>query len=152
MTTEGGEPHDRGDEALASRPPWREDTYATRLARLKRRSRGVVAVGAALTAFVIALAAGDAASAVYSEVSGWLRAMVFTLVVAAGAGLAFAYILFEEEIDRIEDAIGDHSDIAAARIGDRRPPKHADAFWIGGLVCTALAPLAFVAAAWWAAF
>ena len=146
MTTEGDDPRDRADQS------WREDTYATRLARLKRRSRQVVAVGVALTAFVVAVAVGDAANGIYSEVPGWLRAMIFTLVVAAGAGLAFAYLRFEEETERIEEAIEHRADMAAARIGDRRPPRHADAFWIGALVCTGLAPVAFVTAAWWAAF
>jgi hypothetical protein len=101
---------------------------------------------------VVAVAAGDAANGIYSEVPGWLRAMIFTLVVAAGAGLAFAYLRFEEETERIEEAIEHRADMAAARIGDRRPPRHADAFWTGGLVCTGLAPVAFVTAAWWAAF
>ena len=78
--------------------------------------------------------------------------MIFTLIVAAGAGLAFAYIRFQEESERIEEAIEYRADLATARIGDLRPPKHADAFWIGGLVCTALAPLAFLTAAWWAEF
>jgi hypothetical protein len=31
--------------------------------------------------------------------------MILTLVVAAGAGLAFAYLRFEEETERIEEAI-----------------------------------------------
>jgi hypothetical protein len=151
MTTEGGDLRDCGDGSRRL-PSWREDTYATRLARLQRRSRQVVAVGVALTAFVVAVAAGDAANGIYSEVPGWLRAMIFTLVVAAGAGLAFAYLRFEEETERIEEAIEHRADMAAARIGDRRPPRHADAFWIGALVCTGLAPVAFVTAAWWAAF
>ena len=78
--------------------------------------------------------------------------MIFTLVVAAAAGLAFAWVRFAEETERIEEAIEDRPDLAAARIGGRRSPQHADAFWIAGLACTALAPLAFLAAAWWAAF
>jgi hypothetical protein len=38
------------------------------------------------------------------------------------------------------------------RFQEHRLPRHADAFWIVGQVCTALAPLAFLTAAWWAAF
>ena len=152
MTTEGGDLRDGGDQSLDRVSSWREDTYATRLARLERRSRQVIAVGAALTAFVVAVAAGDAANGIYGDVPGWVRAMIFTLVVAAGAGLAFAYIRFEEESERIEEAIEHRADLAAARIGDRRPPRYADAFWFAGLACTALATLAFLAAAWWAAF
>jgi hypothetical protein len=148
MTTEQG---DHGDQLLDRLPDWRQDTYATRLARLQRRSRQVVAVGVALTAFVVALAAGDSANGIYGQVPGWLRATIFTLVAAAGAGLALAYIRYEEEATLIERAIADRADLEAARIGDRWP-KHADAFWIGALVCTTLAPLAFLTAAWWAAF
>ena len=37
------------DESLPRLPSWREDTYTTRLTRLERRSRQVVAVGAGLT-------------------------------------------------------------------------------------------------------
>ena len=151
MITEGGDLRDGGDQSLAHPPSWPEDTYATRLARLKRRSRQVVAVGAALTAFVVAVVAGAAANGIYEEVPGWIRAMILTLVVAAGTGLAFAWIRFEEESDRIEGAIEHRADLAAARIGDRQPPRDADAFWFGGLACTALATLAFLTAAWLAA-
>jgi hypothetical protein len=121
MIPEGGDLRDCGGGSRRL-PSWRQDTHATRLARLERRSRQVVADGAALTAFVVAVAAGDAANGIYSEVPGWLRAMIFTLVVAAGASLAFAYIRFEEETERIEQAIEYRADLAAARIGDRRPP------------------------------
>jgi hypothetical protein len=151
MTPKRGDNGDRGDRFLDRLPSWREDTYATRLARLHRRNRQVVAVGVALTAFVVALAAGDSANGIYGQVPGWLRATIFTLVVAAGAGLALAYIRYEEEATLIERAIAQDSDQKTVRIGDRWP-KFADAFWIGALVCTTLAPLAFLTAAWWAAF
>ena len=78
--------------------------------------------------------------------------MILTLVVAAGAGLAFAWVLFEEESERIEEAIEQRADLAAAHIGDRPRPRYADASWFGGLACTVLATLAFLTAAWWAAF
>ena len=152
MTKGEGALNDHGDQPLDGQPSWREDTYTTRLARLERRSRQVVAVAAALTAFVVAVAAGDAANGVYAEVAGWIRAMIFTLVVAAGAGLAFAYVRFEEAIELLEQAIEQRPDLATAHLGDRRSPKHADAYWIAGLTLTALAPLAFLTAAWWAAF
>jgi hypothetical protein len=151
MTTEQGDHGDRGDQPLDRLPDLCEDTYDTRLARLQRRSRQVVAVGVALTAFVIALAAGDSANGIYGQVPGWLRATIFTLVAAAGAGLAAAYIRYEEEATRIERAIAHRADLKAARIADRWPQR-ADTFWIGALVCTTLAPLAFLTAAWWAAF
>ena len=140
-----------GDHALDRLTSWREDTYATRLSRLKQRRRDVLAVGAALTAFVVAVAAGAAAAGIYNDVPGWLRALVFTFVILAGSGLAVAWMRFQEESERIEEAIEHHGDLATTRIGDRRLPRHADAFWIFGLVCTGLAPLAFLTAAWWAA-
>ena len=55
---------------------WRQDTHATRLARLQRRSRQVVAVGAALTAFVVAVAAGAAAAGICAATPGWVRATI----------------------------------------------------------------------------
>jgi len=140
------------DQSLDDLSSWRTDTYATRLTRLERRNRQVVAVGAGLTAFVVAVAAGPVANGIYDEGPGWLRAMILTLLVAAGANLALAYIRFEEETERIEEAIEHDADLEGASIGDRRPPRHADLFWAGGMVCTALAPLAFLTAAWLAAF
>lgn len=127
------------------------DTYATRLSRLKQRRRDILAVGAALTAFVVAVAAGAAAAGIYNDVPAWLRATIFTLIVIAGSGLAFAWMRFQDESERIEQAIAYRGDLATTPIGTRRLPRHADAFWILGLVCTGLAPLAFLTAAWWAA-
>ena len=150
MTTEGGDLRD-GDQPPAHLPSWREDTYATRLARLERHTRWVFGVGAALTAFVIAVAAGAAAEGIYTDVPGWLRAMIFTLVIAAGAGLAISWVRFEEETEWIEKAIEYRADLETARIGDRRPFRDADAFWFVGLACTVLATVAFLAAVWWAA-
>ena len=135
-----------------ARPPSaHEDTYATRLARLKRSRRQVAAVGAGLTAFVVGVAAGAVANGIYHEVPGWVRAVIITLVLAAGAGLALAWVRFVEEAERIEEAIEDRENLAAARI-DGHPPRDGDAFWVAGLVCTVLAALAFLIAAWWAAF
>ncbi len=151
MTIGEHDMHDDGDHGIDDLTSWREDTYATRLSRLKRRRRDVLAVGAALTAFVVAVAAGGAAAGIYNEVPGWLRAMIFTFIIIAGSGLAFAWMRFQEESERIEEAIEHRGDLATTRIGNRRPPRHADAFWIVGLVCTGLAPLAFLTAAWWAA-
>ncbi|GAA1812479.1 hypothetical protein GCM10009749_22140 [Agromyces neolithicus] len=144
--------HDNGDRALDGLTSWSEDTYATRLSRLKRRRRDVLAVGAALTAFVVAVSAGGAAASIYNDVPGWLRAMIFTLIIVAGSGLAFAWMRFQEESERIEQAIEQRGDLATTLIGNRRLPRHADAFWIVGLVCTGLAPMAFLTAAWCAAF
>lgn len=148
MTADGDE---GGDQFLARLPDWREDTYATRLARLDRRNRQVVAVGVALTAFVVALAAGDSANGMYEQVPPWLRATIFTLVVSGGAGLALAYMRYEEEATLVKRAVAHRGELATAPIGDRWPQR-ADAFWTGALVCTTLAPLAFLIAAWWAAF
>ena len=145
MTTQRDDPRDRADQS------WREDTFATRLARLKRRNRQVLAVGAGLTAFVVAVAAGGAAAGIYGEVPGWLRASIFTLVVVAAAALSLAWIRIEEDIQRIAEAIEGRPDLAAVRIGGDRPHQ-AYAFWIVGVTCTALAPLMFLVAAWWAAF
>ena len=152
MSIESGGTRDDGDHAIDGLTSWREDTYATRLSRLNQRRRDVLAVGAALTAFVVAVAAGAAAAGIYSDVPGWLRAMIFTFIIVAGSGLAFAWMRFQEESERIEQAIEHRGDLADTRIGNRRPPRHADAFWVVGLVCTGLAPLAFLTAAWWAAF
>ena len=135
-----------------ARPPSaHEDTYATRLARLERSRRQVAAVGAGLTAFVVGVAAGPVANGIYDEVPSWVRAAIFTLVFAAGAGLGLAWVRFVEEAERIEDAIEDRADLATARIDDE-PPQDADAYWIAALVCAVLAALAFLTAAWWAAF
>ena len=112
MTTEGGDLRDRDDETRVRLPSWREDTYATRLARLRRRRNEVVAVGAGLTGFVVAVAAGAVAAGIYSDVPSWVRATIFTLVVAAGAGLGLAWIRFEEETDRIARAIDFNADLA----------------------------------------
>jgi MFS family permease len=139
------------DRALDRLTSWREDTYAMRLSRLKQRSRDVLATGAALTAFVVAVAAGAAAAGIYNDVPGWLRALIFTFVIIAGSGLAFAWMRFQEESERIAQAIEHREDLATTPIGNRRPPRHADAFWIVGQVCTGLAPLAFLTAAWLAA-
>ena len=87
MTTEGENPRDRADQSRDGRSSWHEDTYAMRLGRLKRRNRQLIAVGAGLTAFVVAVAASAAADSIYDEVPGWLRASIFTLVVAAAGGL-----------------------------------------------------------------
>ena len=151
MTTEGNDSDDGAEHARDGRWSWKEDTYATRLARLERLKRQVIAVGAGLTAFVVALAAGAAADSIYDEVPGWLRASIFTLVVSAAGGLALAWIRFEEEIDRIEEAMTGRPDLAAVRIGGDRPHQ-ANVFWIVALTCTGLAPLTFLVAAWWAAF
>ena len=97
------------------------------------------------------LAAGAAAASIYDEVPGWLRASIFTLVVAAAGALSVAWILIEEEIQRVAEAIASRPDLAAVRIGGERPHR-AYAFWFAGVACTALAPLTFLVAAWWAAF
>lgn len=152
MTIEEDDMRDDGDHALDGLTSWREDTYATRLSRLKQRRRDVLAVGAALTAFVVAVAAGAAAAGIYNDVPGWLRAMILTFVIIAGSGLAFAWMGFQEESERIAQAIEHRGDLASTRIGNRRLPRHADAYWIVGVVFTGLAPLAFLTAAWWAAF
>ena len=151
MSTEGHDPGHDAEHRRDGRWSWNEDTYATRLARLERLNRQVIAVGAGLTAFVVALAAGAAANSIYQEVPDWLRASIFTLVVSAAGGLALAWIRFEEEIDRIEEAITARPELAGVRIGGDRPHQ-ANVFWIVALTCTGLAPLTFLAAAWWAAF
>lgn len=152
MTTDQAEDGDCNGQTQERPPDWREDTYETRLARLERRNRQVVTVGAALTAFVITLAAGDSANGIYGQVPGWLRATIFTLVVAAGAGLGSAYIRYEDEATSIKWEITHRADLKTAPIGQDRWPRHADTFWIGALVCTTLAPVTFLTAAWWAAF
>jgi hypothetical protein len=121
MTTEGENPRDRADQSRDGRSSWHEDTYAMRLGRLKRRNRQLIAVGAGLTAFVVAVAASAAADSIYDEVPGWLRASIFTLVVAAAGGLSVAWIRFQEEIEGIEDAIAGRPDLATERIGGGAP-------------------------------
>ena len=142
MTIEESDMHGEGDDGVEGLLSWREDTYATRLSRLNQRRRDVLAVGAALTAFVVAVAAGGAAAGIYNEVPGWLRAMIFTFVITAGSGLAFAWMRYQEESERIDRAIEQQADLATTRIGNRRPPRHADAFWVVGLVCTGPATVA----------
>ena len=102
---------------------------------------------------MVAVAADSLApTASTSEAPSWLRALILTLVVAAGAGLAVAWVRFENEAERIEDAIEHQADLAASHIGDRRPPRNADAFWFGRLARTVLAiSMAFLTAVWWAA-
>ena len=145
-------PHSRSlEEPPDPVPGWWYDSYTERLSRQQHRNRLVVAVGVALTAFVVALAAGDSANGIYDEAPGWIRAAVFTAVAAAGAGLALEYIRYEEQATLIERAIAKDPRVQAARIGDRWPLQ-ADVFWKGALVCISIAPLLFLGAAWWVAF
>jgi hypothetical protein len=108
-------------------------------------------VGLALAGFVVVLAAGDAASAMYGQVPSWWRAVVFTLIVLAGAFLAAAYIRFEDEVHRISLKIDRAVAEAADPIEDDWP-EAAERLWLVALIFTVLAPAAFLVATWYASF
>ena len=129
---------------------WRQDTFEQRLERLKRRVRQIIAVGVALTAFVLALAASDAATLVYERVPFWVCSVVFTIIVVAGASLGSAYIRYEDEVSTIERAIAMRHPSLEQGPGERWP-ENAERFWKAALLLTVLAPATFLVASWWAA-
>lgn len=125
---------------------WRDDSVSLRLARIKRRVRLVIAASAALTAFVLTLAAGDAANGVYAEAPDWMRAVVFTLAVFNGVCLMWAFSGFDSEMSDLERQNDRNGNSAAGGW-----PEAAERWWTASLVLTVLTPLSFVAVVWFVA-
>jgi hypothetical protein len=140
----------RGPPRLSPADSWRDDTYEQRSERLVRRTRLVSTVGIALGGFVVVLAAGDSAASMYGEVPRWARAVVFTLIVLAGAFLGAAYIRYEEAGHLISVEMKRGLAKPDDPIGETWPDR-ADHLWYIALVFTTLTPVAFIATAWWAA-
>ncbi|UUU31998.1 hypothetical protein JIX56_19970 [Streptomyces sp. CA-210063] len=119
--------------------------------QLEYRAKQVAWVAAALTAFFIAIMAGDAAAAIYNQSSRVLRAVIFTLVALAGICMGLAYIRYQHAYRELD------SEIRAGKFKEDDPspndedwPDVADGLWYTSLGLTTLSPIAFLVAVWWA--
>jgi hypothetical protein len=127
------------------------DTYEVRLRQYKRRERMILWVGAGLLG-LIALAAGDMASAALGDAPDWLVALMLTCLVLTGAFLALARVDFEWQATGIE------RDLQDGTVGKDDPlpasvqawPRNAERWWNIGFGLIILAGLLFVTATWWA--
>lgn len=129
---------------------WTQDTFEQRRDRIRRRVRQVVAVGVALTAFVVALAASDPAALIYQRTPFWFSSFIFTLIVFAGVALGAAYVRYEEEASNMELAIERRPRPSTGQGPGKRWPESAERFWRAALLLTIMAPIAFLVASWWA--
>jgi hypothetical protein len=134
--------------AVAPDGGFENDTYRQRKRRVERRLRLVTLVGASLTLFLAVLLSGDAASAVYTAVPLWWRALILMLLVFTGACIASAYIRYERELHALQVLIEDGIPAGTPSQPGKRWAVDADVFWISGLLLFVATAVLFVVAGW----
>lgn len=119
--------------------------------QLENRAKQVAWAGVALTAFFVAIVAGDAAAAIYDQSSRVLRATLFTLAACAGLFVGLAYVRYHEAHANLSRDIN----AGTCQADDPSPkedwPRAADILWYLALGFIFTSGLAFLVAVWWAA-